>query len=167
MIRRPPRSTLFPYTTLFRSGRTIMIYRAPVAEMVFAMRHVGGLDRAIADGLYGDLSLDLAETVLEQAGAFAGEMIAPLNQVGDRHGSSFKDGAVITPPGWKETYRAWTEAGWNALPGPVDHGGQGLPVLLNSGCVEMWNSASLAFGLGPLLTMGGIEALAADRKSVV
>ena len=88
-------------------------------------------------------------------------MIAPLNRVGDRHGTPFKDGAVTMPPGWKEAYRAWTEAGWNALPGPVDYGGQGLPVLLNSGCVEMWNAACLAFGLGPLLTMGGIEALAA------
>src|SRR2546430_7631757 len=26
MIRRPPRSTLFPYTTLFRSGRNKVIY---------------------------------------------------------------------------------------------------------------------------------------------
>src|SRR2546425_9342845 len=26
MIRRPPRSTLFPYTTLFRSGAAILLY---------------------------------------------------------------------------------------------------------------------------------------------
>src|SRR5258708_13727823 len=31
MIRRPPRSTLFPYTTLFRSGRTQKSPRAPAA----------------------------------------------------------------------------------------------------------------------------------------
>jgi butyryl-CoA dehydrogenase len=68
---------------------------------------------------------------------------------------------VTTAPGWKEAYAAWTEAGWNALPGPVEYGGQGLPTLLNSGCVEIWNSASAAFGIGPVLTMGGIEALAA------
>src|SRR3712207_1210929 len=30
MIRRPPRSTLFPYTTLFRSGYTSMVRREPV-----------------------------------------------------------------------------------------------------------------------------------------
>ncbi|HYI91562.1 MAG TPA: acyl-CoA dehydrogenase family protein, partial [Beijerinckiaceae bacterium] len=136
-----------------------MTYRAPVAEMVFAMRHVGGLDRALAEGLYGDLSLDLAETVLEQAGAFAGEVIAPLNGVGDRHGASFKDGAVTTAPGWAEAYRAWTEAGWNALPAPPKHGGQGLPTLMSAACTEMWNAASMAFALAPLLTAGAIEAL--------
>src|SRR5436309_9722141 len=29
MLRRPPRSTLFPYTTLFRSGRSSWHYRRP------------------------------------------------------------------------------------------------------------------------------------------
>ena len=86
--------------------------------------------------------------------------IAPLNRSGDSHGSAFKDGAVTMPRGFKEAYRAWTAAGWNALPGPEAYGGQGLPTLLNSACVEMWNSACMSFGLAPLLTMGGIEALA-------
>ncbi|WP_262273384.1 MULTISPECIES: acyl-CoA dehydrogenase [Microvirga] len=136
-----------------------MTYRAPVPDIVFTMRHVAGLDRAVADGLYGDLSADLAETVLEEAGRFANDVIAPLNREGDRVGATFKDGQVTTAPGWKQAYRAWTDAGWNALPGPVDYGGQGLPTLLNSACVEMWNAASMAFGIGPVLTMGAIEAL--------
>ncbi|HEV2563981.1 MAG TPA: acyl-CoA dehydrogenase [Microvirga sp.] len=136
-----------------------MTYRAPVLDIVFTMRHVAGLDRAVADGVYGDLSADLAETILEEAGRFANDVIAPLNREGDRHGSTFRDGAVTTAPGWKQAYKAWTEAGWNALPGPVEYGGQGLPTLLNSACVEMWNAASMAFGIGPVLTMGAIEAL--------
>lgn len=136
-----------------------MTYRAPVPDIVFTMRHVAGLDRAVADGVYGDLSTDLAETILEEAGRFANDVIAPLNREGDKHGATLKDGAVTTAPGWKQAYKAWTEAGWNALPGPVDFGGQGLPTLLNSACVEMWNSASMAFGIGPVLTMGAIEAL--------
>lgn len=136
-----------------------MTYRAPVPDIVFTMRHVAGLDRAVADGVYGDLSADLAETILEEAGRFANDVIAPLNREGDRHGATFRDGVVTTAPGWKQAYKAWTEAGWNALPGPVEHGGQGLPTLLNSACVEMWNAASMAFGIGPVLTMGAIEAL--------
>ena len=138
-----------------------MTYRAPVAEMVFTMRHVAGLDRAVAEGLYGDLSLDLVETVLDQAGTFAAEMIAPLNRIGDQRGASLQDGAVTTPPGWKEAYHAWIQGGWNALPGPVEYGGQGLPTLLNTACIEMWNAASMAFGIGPILTVGAIEALTA------
>jgi len=136
-----------------------MTYRAPVPDIVFTMRHVAGLDRAVADGVYGDLSADLAETILDEAGRFANDVIAPLNREGDRVGATFKDGAVTTAPGWKQAYKAWTEAGWNALPGPVDYGGQGLPTLLNSACVEMWNAASMAFGIGPVLTMGAIEAM--------
>lgn len=136
-----------------------MSYRAPVSDIVFTMRHVAGFDRAIADGLYDDLSIDLAQTILDEAGRFANDVIAPLNREGDKHGATLKDGHVTTAPGWKEAYKAWTEAGWNALPGPADYGGQGLPTLLNSACVEMWNSASMAFGIGPVLTHGAIEAL--------
>ncbi len=141
-----------------------MSYRAPVSDIVFTMRHVAGFDRAIADGLYGDLSVDLAQTILEEAGRFANDEIAPLNREGDKQGVSLKDGNVTTAPGWKEAYKAWTEAGWNALPGPADYGGQGLPTLLNSACVEMWNAASMAFGIGPVLTHGAIEALVAHAS---
>src|SRR5829696_235368 len=136
-----------------------MTYRAPVSDIVFTMRHVAGLDRAVADGVYGDLSADLAATILEEAGRFANDVIAPLNRDGDKHGVTLEDGVVTTAPGWKAAYTAWTEAGWNALPGPVEYGGQALPTLLNSACVEMWNAASMAFGIGPVLTMGAIEAL--------
>ncbi|MGX7706970.1 acyl-CoA dehydrogenase [Methylobacterium sp. Gmos1] len=136
-----------------------MTYRAPVAEMAFTLRHVAGLDRAIAEGLHGDLTDDLVDTILEEAGRFANDVVAPLNTIGDRHGTPLKDGVVTMPPGYREAYRAWTEGGWNALPGPVEYGGQGLPILLNAACIEMWNSASMAFGLGPLLTAGGVEAL--------
>jgi alkylation response protein AidB-like acyl-CoA dehydrogenase len=136
-----------------------MSYRAPVSEMSFAMRHAAGLDNALEAGLYGDLSGDLVDTVLEEAGRFAGDVIAPLNRVGDQHGARLETGAVTMPPGWKDAYTAWTDAGWNALPGPVEWGGQGLPFLVAAPCSEMWNSASLAFGLGPLLTIGAVEAL--------
>lgn len=138
-----------------------MSYTAPVKDIAFTMRHVAGLDEALKSGLYGDLSDDLVETILDEAGKFANERIAPLNRLGDKTGAKLEDGHVTMPPGWREVYREWCEAGWNALPGPEAHGGQGLPVLLNSACVEMWNAASMAYGLGPLLTMGAVEALTA------
>jgi acyl-CoA dehydrogenase len=141
-----------------------MTYRAPVAEMAFTMRHVAGLDRAIAEGLYSDLSSDLVESILEEAGRFANEVLAPLNRAADRHGAPLDNGSVTMPPGFRQAYQAWTQAGWNALPGPTEYGGQGLPTLLNSACVEMWNAACMSFGLGPLLTMSGIEAVAAHAS---
>ena len=138
-----------------------MTYRAPVAEIAFTLKHAGGFKRALDEGLYGDFTEDLVDAVLEEAGKFATEVIAPLNRLGDAHGTPFKDGAVTMPPGWKEAYTAWAAAGWNGLAAPADAGGQGLPHALNAACIEMWNQAAMAFGLGPFLTMGAAEALAA------
>jgi len=138
-----------------------MTYRAPVNEMLFMMRHVGDLERAIDEGIYADLSLDVVESILQEAARFSGEVLAPINRSGDRHGAQLRDGVVTTAPGFKEAYQAWIAAGWNSLAGPTEYGGQGLPLLLNAGCSEMWNGACLAFGVAPLLTFGGVEALAA------
>ncbi len=136
-----------------------MTYRAPVADIAFTLKHSAGLDRAIADGIYGDLDLATVDAVLEEAGKFASDVIAPLNSIGDKHGTPFKDGKVTTPPGWKEAYTSWAAAGWNGLASPDDYGGQGLPQAVNAACVEMWNSASMAFGIGPVLTMAAVDAL--------
>src|SRR4051794_1570717 len=138
-----------------------MTYRAPVDDIAFALRSAAGLGPALADGLYGDLSDDVIQAVLEQAGKFATDVLAPLNTIGDRYGTPFKDGIVTTPPGWKEAYRAWAEAGWNGLAAPAQWGGQDLPHALNAACMEMWNSATMAFGIGPVLTIGAADALAA------
>jgi acyl-CoA dehydrogenase len=136
-----------------------MTYRAPVSDIAFTLKHSAGLKHALDEGLYGDLTEDVVDAVLEEAGKFASTVIAPLNTVGDKHGTPLKDGQVTMPPGWKEAYTAWAQGGWNGLAGPADWGGQGLPHALNSACIEMWNSASMAFGIGPVLTMGAIEAL--------
>ncbi len=138
-----------------------MTYRAPVADIAFALKHAAGLKQALADGLYGDLDEETVDSVLEEAGKFASDVIAPLNRVGDTFGTPFKDGVVTTPPGWKDAYTAWAAAGWNGLVAPADWGGQDLPHALNAACVEMWNAASMAFGIGPVLTMAAIDALAA------
>src|SRR4249920_4081255 len=136
-----------------------MTYRAPVADIAFALKHAGGLKTALAEGLYGDLDEETVDSVIAEAGRYATDVIAPLNQVGDKFGTPFKDGNVTTPPGWKEAYTDWAAAGWNGLAAPADWGGQELPHALNAACIEMWNSASMAFGIGPVLTMAAIDAL--------
>jgi alkylation response protein AidB-like acyl-CoA dehydrogenase len=136
-----------------------MTYRAPVADIAFTLQHSAGFGRALADSLYGDLDAATVEAVLKEAGKFAGDVIAPLNKAGDTFGTPFKDGAVTTPPGWKEAYTAWAAAGWNGLAAPTEFGGQDLPQAVNAACIEMWNAASMAFGIGPVLTMAAIDAL--------
>ena len=137
----------------------LMSYRAPVAYIAFALKHASGFSAALADGLYGELDEATVDAVLEEAGKFASDVIAPLNTVGDKFGTPFADGKVTTPPGWKQAYTAWAAAGWNGLAAPADFGGQELPHAVNAACVEMWNSASMAFGIGPVLTMAEIDAL--------
>ncbi|MET3660621.1 acyl-CoA dehydrogenase family protein [Aquamicrobium ahrensii] len=135
------------------------MYRAPVDEIAFTLKHVAGLEEALASGALGDLGADLVDAVLAEAGRFATEEVAPLYKAGDEAGAVLKDAAVTTPPGWKDLYTRWREGGWNSLTGPEEYGGQGLPMMLSVAVLEMWNSASMAFGIGPTLTMGAVEAL--------
>jgi len=141
-----------------------LTYRAPVSDIAFTLRHIAGLDRELERGTFGDLSADLVEAVLEEAGKFATEEIAPLNAIGDQHGTPLKDGAVTMPPGWKEAYAKWIEAGWASLTGPEEFGGQALPTMLSTATQEMWNSGSMAYGIGPTLTFGAIDAIHAHAS---
>ena len=136
-----------------------MPYAAPVADMLATMRSAGGFDAALAAGLHGELTFEDVASVLEEAGRFAAQVIVPLNRAGDAAGTPLQDGRVTMPPGYREAYRSWSEAGWNSLSGPEEFGGQGLPTLVAVACAEMWNGAAMAFGLGPLLTAGAVEAV--------
>ncbi|WP_292090280.1 acyl-CoA dehydrogenase family protein, partial [Mesorhizobium sp.] len=135
------------------------MYRAPVEDIAFTLKQVAGLKPALDAGTFGDLGEDLVDAILAEAGRFASEEVAPLYKIGDEHGAVLKGASVTTPPGWKELYRRWIEGGWNALSGPAEYGGQGLPTMLAVAALEMWNSGAMAFGIGPTLTMGAVEAL--------
>lgn len=135
------------------------MYKAPVDDISFTLKHVAGLKPALDSGAFGDLGEDLVDAILAEAGRFASEEVAPLYKIGDEHGAVLKDATVTTPPGWKALYRSWIDGGWNALSGPEEFGGQGLPTMLGVAALEMWNSAAMAFGIGPTLTMGAVEAL--------
>ena len=137
-----------------------MSFTAPFADITFLAK-LFGLDQLETEGLAPELADGLAEAILEEAGKFATDRIAPLNRIGDTIGARFDKGHVTTAPGWIETYRDWAQGGWNGLTASVDHGGQGLPHLLHLACSDMWTSASMAFMLGPMLTSGAIDALAA------
>ncbi len=136
------------------------MYKAPVDEILFTLKHVAGLGPALEAGRLGDLSEDLAEAILGEAGRFASEVVAPLGPVGDRQGARHEgDGVVRLPDGWADLYRQWIEGGWNGLTAPEEFGGQGLPHMLNVAALEMWNSGSMGFALAPTLTMGAVDAL--------
>ncbi len=138
-----------------------MTYRAPINDMLLALNHGAGLAAAVKGGHYGDFDGDITAAILEEAGRFASDVLAPLNREGDKAGIQLSDGSVTTAPGWPDAYRRWTEAGWNAVSGSEAWGGQGLPLVINAACTEIWSASNIAFGLCPLLTASAIEALEA------
>jgi alkylation response protein AidB-like acyl-CoA dehydrogenase len=134
-------------------------YNAPIRDMIFAMKEIGGLARIAALPGNEEVSDDLVEAIFEEARKFAGDVLAPLNQPGDKHGCHCKDGVVTTPPGVKQAFAAFCENGWHAMPAPLVHGGQGLPSLVSTPVLEMWTAANLAFSLCQMLTLGAIAAI--------
>ncbi|MDO8959826.1 MAG: acyl-CoA dehydrogenase C-terminal domain-containing protein [Rhodocyclaceae bacterium] len=134
-------------------------YRAPIKEMRFVMDELAGLPEISQLPGFEDATPDMADAILEEAAKFSSEVLAPLNQVGDKAGCTLTPQGVTTPPGWKEAYQAFCEAGWNGIVLPPAFGGQGLPDALGVAVKEMVCSANLSFSLGPLLTTGAVEAL--------
>ena len=136
-----------------------MSYTAPVKDIAFALEHVVGLaDIAELDG-FDEATPELVGAILEESARFTGEVLAPLNTIGDQQGSRIVDGAVETPEGWRDAYRQFVENGWGSLSFPTAYGGQGLPMCVSSAVQEMWHSANMSFGLCPLLTQGAVDAI--------
>ncbi len=136
-----------------------MTFQAPVRDIAFTLNHIAGFGRLLDRGLFEDLSEDLVDAILAEAGKFASEEIAPLNRTGDEQGARLEEGGVKMPDGWAEVYRGWVDAGWGALAGPKQYGGQELPVMLAMACNDLWNAASMAFGICPVLTQAAVHAL--------
>ena len=134
-------------------------YIAPLKEMRFVMQELAGLDQVVSLPGCEEASPDVVDAILEEAARFSGEVLSPLNRVGDRDGARWKDTVVTTSPGFKDAYRPFVDNGWNGLGCDPEFGGQGLPKLLSTAVSEMWKSANHAFSLCPMLTQGAIEAL--------
>ena len=134
-------------------------YTAPLREMTFALKELGGLDAVLAHAEGTELSADLVEPILEEAGRFAAEVLAPLNAPGDREGCRWQDGEVRTPEGFAAAYASFCETGWHGMPAEVELGGQGMPTLLSTAVLEMWKSANHAFSPCQMLTLGAVEAI--------
>ena len=135
------------------------MYRAPVEEIAFTLKTVCRLGELSESERYAHITDDLVDAILNEAGRFASEEIAPMNAAADKAPAVLEDGKVKTVAGWRELYQRWIEGGWNGIAAPVESGGMDLPLMLFAATFEMWNSGSMAFAIGPTLTIGAIEAL--------
>ncbi|RKP59260.1 acyl-CoA dehydrogenase [Pararobbsia silviterrae] len=136
-----------------------MSYQAPIKDMLFVLNELAGLEDIAALPGFEDAQPETVQAVIEESARFNQEVVAPLNVTGDREPSSWRDGAVTTTPGFAAAFRQFVEGGWQGVPHAVDLGGQGLPKVVATPCIEMLNAANLSFALCPLLTDGAIEAL--------
>ncbi len=136
-------------------------YTAPARDLYFACTELADLAGVHTLPGYEEATPELLTSILEEAGRFASEVLAPLNVVGDRQGARLVDGKTKTAEGWQGAYRQFIDSGWNGLPFAGEYGGQELPWLVATATNEIWESANMAFALCPLLTQGAIEAILA------
>jgi butyryl-CoA dehydrogenase len=139
-----------------------MIYNAPIKDMMFLIADWIGMEKLNALPDFADLEREDIEFILEEAGRFASTELLPINRQGDEVGARFEDGKVTTPPGFKEAYDQFTENGWTGIDAEPEHGGQGLPKLLQFQIDEMLAACNTSFKLYCELTHGAYHLLAAS-----
>ena len=134
------------------------LYSAPVKDIKFILQNVLKIHDSGIPG-YGELDNEYLNAILEEASKISSEVLAPLNAIGDKHGCSFENGIVYTPPGFKEAFNQLKDGGWTGIDCDIKFGGQGLPYLISIAVGEMFASANMALGMYHGLTHGAYSAI--------
>lgn len=135
-------------------------YIAPIRDMQFLLQnvlHAEQLFLSMPDT--EEVTDDLINAIIEEAGKIAEGLLAPINQSGDQQGCKLENGIVTTPDGFKEAYTAYVEGGWSSLTGDTEYGGQGMPKVLSAIIEEMFFGANSSFALYTILTTGATLTL--------
>ncbi len=136
-----------------------MTYAAPLQDMRFVLYNLCDLDAISQLPGFEEATPEVVDAILEEAAKYACRELSPLNRAGDLAGIGFDGGKVTTPRGWKTAYDTLVEMGWNSPAANREHGGMGLPLVVNACIQEMFQGANMSFQLCPMLTQGAIEAL--------
>ena len=136
-----------------------MTYRPSVADITFCLDHIFGMERHYGSAAFPEFDADLRDAVLNAAGQLAGDVLAPLNSIGDRNGTKLDGDRVIVAPGFIDAIRTYADGGWYGVAADPAYGGQGLPKMLEQACFDMFHGANMAFTLLPTLSQGAIEAI--------
>jgi len=134
-------------------------YSAPINDMMFLFEKLRDNPHYNELKKYKEVNPDLAKDILEQAAKITENLILPLAKVGDETPATFENGAVRTPPGYKEAYKKFIEDGWVSLSCDPEYGGQGMPKTISAFFDEMLSSASLSFKLYSELSIGAYNCI--------
>ncbi|AZG73249.1 acyl-CoA dehydrogenase C-terminal domain-containing protein [Shewanella livingstonensis] len=136
-------------------------YKAPIRDVKFVMQELLDCEGHYQRLGYQDATIDMVDAIIAEAAKLTEQVVAPLNQIGDQQGCTWKDGVVTTPDGFKEAYAQYVEGGWPTLSQSEDFGGQGLPHSLNISIAEMFSSANHSFAMYPGLSHGALATIEA------
>ncbi len=136
-----------------------MTYTPATQDQLLAIRVNAGIEELAQSEKFAAAEPDMVEAIVGGIGEFAAGEWAPLNRVGDLEGAKLENGVVTLPDGFAAAYEHYVEQGWNAISGPAEFGGQGLPFTLSCNVLENLGTANMAFNLLPMLSVGAIESL--------
>ena len=135
-------------------------YLPPLEEHNFVLSHVASLEEISKLDGYHHADPATVAIVLEEAGRFFAEVMAPLNRIGDQQGSTLDEqGQVHTPDGFVDAYAKLVDSGWPGAHLPQDWGGGGFPYTVGVVIQEMFKTSNMAFSLCGMLTQGAVEAV--------
>lgn len=135
------------------------VFAPPLRDHLFCLYDLLRFDEHTALPGFEGFSRDVIEAVLTQSARFCSDVVFPLNRSADEEGVHLENGQVKTPSGFREAYAQLVEGGWPSLTASPEHGGQGMPHMVNILFEEMLNGACLSFGLFPGLTRGAYVLL--------
>ncbi len=138
-----------------------MTYRAPLGDIVHTLSHMVGAGDLSRTQLFAEAGDETRDAIFAEAARLCEDVLAPLNQAGDRTPARLENGVVRCSPGFAEAYGAIRDGGWVGIAADPAYGGMGLPQTFATVVNEMMSSANLALALAPLLSAGQIEALEA------
>ena len=142
-------------------------YNPPLKDTLFAIHELSGIGRVLELDTFEEVDLDVIDQIIEEAGNFARDVIAPQNVHGDQAGVSVENRAVVPPPGFADVYEQFVENGWQSISHSPEFDGMGLPEVVAVATGEYWQGANLSFALCPLLTAGAIAAIEAHATEAL
>lgn len=136
-------------------------YMVDERELEFVLFEHLDFDALLKLPAFSEVTKDTCKDILNTTFDLCREVLGPLNKVGDREGCKFNKDTfdVTTPPGFREAYKQYTEAGYLMFTASQEHGGLGMPHVIGACVAEQFTAANAAFTMYPGLTRSAAHLL--------